>query len=1006
MEGATSYKLFYSTDGSVSTASPFLSTANTTFTHETLTGGITYRYRVAAVVNGNLGSLSNEVAGIPLIGQLPIPSISPSSGYYSGSTATVSMSSSISGTTIYFTTDGTAPDCSGASGTPYSTPLTISSFKSYRVIACHSNYTDSPEANAEIAVNPPVCGNYGNSCYDNIEALSVKFAQISGTSTIIEYVKADLTCTEIDCFMVWKERGGERLLNATGIWIAGISEWQKKLNRSGIGFSGNHQHLTQRQSLAGRVCPTHVFLNRTDMTSTNQCMYYDSGNTAQALNRDSITAGSINSEDFLIDWTATASGKGSLSSWYEGNVKVCADKGMRLPTIYETSANRPSTSMPSDASVSFAGPNRGVPSMEGDTWTATPNTIYGTSNKYFSWNTASTVGTSFSANTPLVRCVLPSDPLPFCGESGNGCYNNSTVTSTGKAYVGGSIEIEYVPTGNGFNIWREKNGSRVLKATGLWFSQSDWQQMLNRAGTEFQSVNLTDISQIGGRSCPPNVFLNHGAMTESHLCLYYDAGNTYQWLNRDKTGGVIAQDYLEYFTLSGSGRGTDSSWYEGNIKACADKGMRLPTLYEMGVSDPGSSITKPTDANPTFSTSAGVPAYNRSWTASATPGTSCLEWCYWQTVGTSSYSSHFQYYNAYSYQAYVRCVLPPSQIALNITSQPISVISQDGTAAFSVAVSSSSGTTLSYQWQRSSDNGATFNDIQSANSPSLSLSNLNDTDHLTRYRVVVSASNPTLTENKKTSSAATLRLASSMTICGDEAGNGCYDNVAAIAAKEALLKDITLIQHVKADPTCSGSNCFMVWKDAANTRILPANGMWNSSGDWQKKLARSGDSYSSTLLTDYTKLVGRACPTNVFINTSNKTATGQCLYYDAGNPDQSLSTSGGIESEDYMSLWNRTNTGNGVNSSWYEGNIKVCADKGMRLPTLYETTASAPALDKPADANPTFGGTRVPNHTGPTWTASANMQSSSRFFTWTSATSSSMSTSSYLGPIYVRCVLP
>lgn len=999
---ATDYRVFYNSAGSVSLSSSYLTASGTSVTHSSISGGLTYKYRVAAIVGGVVGALSNEVSGVPLIGQLPMPVISPGSGFYASTSLSVSITTSVSGAAIYYTADGSTPSCSGANASLYSGQFEINSSQTITAIACHTNYSPSQTVATSFAINPPTCGNFNNGCYDNAAAKAVKFARISATSTIIEYVKADSACVESDCFMIWKERGGDRILNATGVWVSGISEWQKKLNRDGVGPIGADQYFTQREILSGRVCPVHVFVSRTDMTSTNQCLYYDSGNQAQGLDRDGIIANSVNGQDFLIDWTATVSGRGSLSSWYEGNIKVCADKGMRLPTLYETSADRPSGT-PSDAIVKFAGSSRGVPSLGSNSWTATPNTVSGT-NRYFSWSNNTASGVVFTTNSNVVRCVMPSDPVPFCGNIGNGCYDNSTVTSAGSAYLAGDVQIEYVPTGNGNSIWREKGGQRILKATGLWSTNSDWQQSLARSGLDFTVNNFVDISQIGGRSCPNNVFLNHGAMTETNLCVYYDAGNSPQWLNRDKTGGVIGQDYLEDFTGANSGGGTSASWYEGNIKTCADKGMRLPTLYETQVSDPISY--KPTDASPVFSSSSGVPNYIRSWTASASPGTNALSTWFWQGASTSAQGSHYFNYNAWSYQGYVRCVLPPSQIALNITAQPTNVISLDGTASFAIAVTSSAGTTLTYQWQRSTDNGVTFTNIPGAVSQSLNLNNLKETDHLSQYRMLVSATSLTLSSSSKTSSVALLRVASAMPLCGDVAGKGCYDNAAANAAGEALLQDNTMIQYVKANPACSGTNCFMVWKDTASSRILRANGMWSSADDWQKKLVRSGTSYSTSLLTDFSSIAGRACPTNVFVSTSNKTSTGQCVYYDAGNADQTLSASAGIEAEDNLSLWNRSATGNGSNASWYEGNIKVCADKGMRLPTLYETTAAAPTADRPTDSNPVFGGTRVPNFTGTTWTASALTSSSSRFFTWTSSVSLSMSTTNYIGPIYVRCVLP
>ena len=117
----------------------------------------------------------------------------------------------------------------------------------------------------------------------------------------------------------------------------------------------------------------------------------------------------------------------------------------------------------------------------------------------------------------------------------------------------------------------------------------------------------------------------------------------------------------------------------------------------------------------------------------------------------------------------------------------------------------------------------------------------------------------------------------------------------------------------------------------------------------------------------------------------------------------------GTQAQDWLSLYNDASTGNGTSASWYEGNIKTCADKGMRLPTAYETTLSEVSYDLPGDASPTFAGNAgVPSFTGNTWTASADTGDgpslTNIFYFWSSTTNSSGS--SLALPNYVRCVVP
>jgi len=233
--------------------------------------------------------------------------------------------------------------------------------------------------------------------------------------------------------------------------------------------------------------------------------------------------------------------------------------------------------------------------------------------------------------------------------------------------------------------------------------------------------------------------------------------------------------------------------------------------------------------------------------------------------------------------------------------------------------------------------------------------------------------------------------------CGDT-GVGCYDNSEAVADQFAELSDGTDLEYV----TASGS--FKVWKRVGTNQILQATGTYNSTTTWQKTLDRDGMGFTATDFTAYTTLAGRACPTHVFIDQYTFLSENECVYYDNTTAAQTLDSATGILAQDFIQSWNVAGTGNGTAASWFEGNIKTCADQGMRLPTLYETTANDPVSNKPINATPTFGGTRVPLQTDYTWTATANTSSgASRYFNFSGTTSS---WADFNIASRVRCVLP
>lgn len=228
------------------------------------------------------------------------------------------------------------------------------------------------------------------------------------------------------------------------------------------------------------------------------------------------------------------------------------------------------------------------------------------------------------------------------------------------------MTLQFADSGGGFKVWKEKGGARILNSSG--FIANGWQKKLTRSGTAFSGSDMTDgddIKLIAGRVCPKYVFLSHSNMTATARCLYYDSGSPPQTFDRDfaVAGAVEAEDWLRSNNSLNTGRGVGSSYYEGNIKTCADKGMRLPVLYEtsadiegifaapdLPTGDPGINILV-TPWSPGFNGLDLGPSYRL--TASANPR-ACPTACYsiWAASGVSAIS-----YNSNSTYS-VTCVLP------------------------------------------------------------------------------------------------------------------------------------------------------------------------------------------------------------------------------------------------------------------------------------------------------------------------------------------------------------
>jgi hypothetical protein len=78
------------------------------------------------------------------------PNFSPAGGNYTAA-QTVTISDSTAGTTIYYTTNGTAPT---TSSTVYSGPITVTASETLEAIAVETGYTNSPAVTASYTISP------------------------------------------------------------------------------------------------------------------------------------------------------------------------------------------------------------------------------------------------------------------------------------------------------------------------------------------------------------------------------------------------------------------------------------------------------------------------------------------------------------------------------------------------------------------------------------------------------------------------------------------------------------------------------------------------------------------------------------------------------------------------------------------------------------------------------------------------------------------------------------
>jgi hypothetical protein len=202
--GAT-YNIYWSTTAGVTTSSTVLTGVSQTYWHTGLTGGTTYYYKIAAVKNGVVGVLSNEVSGVPYIGTVATPTVTPTGGTYNRRQM-VAMSTTTIGASIRYTTNGTTPNCS--TSTLYTASFRIWTTQTIQAIACLTNYADSSMASSDYTMN--------------IRSQAISFAPNSGHNIEVTNISGGASMpVEIDIQAV----GGEQIHHRWVVDAFGVCQW-------------------------------------------------------------------------------------------------------------------------------------------------------------------------------------------------------------------------------------------------------------------------------------------------------------------------------------------------------------------------------------------------------------------------------------------------------------------------------------------------------------------------------------------------------------------------------------------------------------------------------------------------------------------------------------------------------------------------------------------------------------------------------------------------------------
>ena len=134
--------IYYTTDGSTPSVS-------STLYNGTITVGVSSTIKAIAIKN-NMGNSTVATESYTISPPIVAPIFTPSPGVYN-SAQNVAMTTSVSGASIRFTTDGTTP--SETAGTVYSSPVTISGNTTLKAIAYKSGMSTSSVTSGDYVIN-------------------------------------------------------------------------------------------------------------------------------------------------------------------------------------------------------------------------------------------------------------------------------------------------------------------------------------------------------------------------------------------------------------------------------------------------------------------------------------------------------------------------------------------------------------------------------------------------------------------------------------------------------------------------------------------------------------------------------------------------------------------------------------------------------------------------------------------------------------------------------------
>jgi hypothetical protein len=646
-DGTTGATIYYTTNGTTpTTSSSTYSSAITVSATETLKAIATAPLYQASAVGSAAYTINGAVA---------TPSFSPAAGTYS-STQTVTITDSTSGSTIYYTTNGSTPTTASST---YSSAITVSATETLEAIAAKSGYSNSAVASAVYTISSrsgtpafvQQCSSYGG----YVETASCTLSGVGAGHALMigVYVSGTVTPTitsssgtpssaisnladyqgEMDTAILANTASGSITITATtssytNIWIS-VSEYSGVATSSPLDTSAT-------ASLVGGWDATTVSTGNFTTTGANDLLWSMCYGIPSYVSWSAGTA--------PITWTAVNSyssegviaeyGLASTAGTYYGQCATTITNGGADQASIMTVALKAGSSAPAAATPTFSPAAGTYTSSQTVTISDTTSgaTIYYTTNG----TTPTTASSVYSSPLPVSTsqtieavAIASGYSLSAVGSAAYTINLPAAATPTFSPAAGTYASAQTVTisdTTSGASIYYTTNGSTPTTASSAYSSA------ITVSATEtLKAVAIASgysLSAVGSAAYTINLPVV-ATPTFSPAAGTYSSAQTVTI--SDTTSGATI-----YYTTNGSTPTTASSVYSSTITVSATETLEALATHSgdtnSAVGSAAYTINLPVVATPTFSPAAGTYASAQTVTISDTTSGATI---YYTTNGTT-----------------------------------------------------------------------------------------------------------------------------------------------------------------------------------------------------------------------------------------------------------------------------------------------------------------------------------------------------------------------------------